>query len=284
MVLIKLVLLATFTRIDYIYLSFSRKKMILLVFLPILVLLKKIKKFVVIYHIHDTSLKRNIIGTFSGCITKLYESAIDLTVIPNRHLEKFIRLSDKSVISYLLNPYLGEAYTTIIRRKSCFHFISFPSHNKNLLTAIELVNQTGHHLHVLGWERSDFYHLYPHSTISLKNVKFLGVVSNRRVIQELQSSRGLISVSDHEAMPLNIIEALLSKVPVFVGKASGYSYFTENFSTVLPVSDPYVLNIEFNDPELTSMRNKAHALFDKKQYQLNLLKLFSGGGDVYSVY
>lgn len=279
MVIIRLLLVSLFTRFDYIYLSFSRKKIILLVFLPILNLLKKIKKFSVVYHIHDTSLKQNLTGPFASYLKKLYESTIDLTIIPNQHLEKYIRLSNKSEIRFLLNPYLGDTYTATATSKLFFHFISFPSYNKNLLKAIELVNQLEHRLHVVGWTKLDFYRLYPESDISLKNIKFLGVVSNKEVIKELQSSKGLISVSDSEAMPLNVIEALLSKVPVFVGKSSGYSYFTENFSTVLSVSKPCVLDTEFKETELTDSRNKARQLFDKKQYEHNLLQVFSGAGD-----
>lgn len=261
-------------KFDYVYLSYSRNKLMLLALLPILTILKKIKKFKVVYHIHDTSLKQNLTGVLGLFVSRLYEICIDLTILPNSYLETYSRVSHSCNITYLVNPYLGHVFKTDIVDPKNFHFISFPSRNKNLDKAIEFINEADLDLVVVGWNQSDFEKIYPNSRHSLENIKFLGVLPHDRVITELINSKGLLSISDQEAMPLNVIEALLLAIPIYVQVNSGYKYFLNNFETVSILNDHRDLLKKFTRNELIKSQRLAEKMFDKKMYNNKLLKLF----------
>ena len=99
-----------------------------------------------------------------------------------------------------------------------------------------MINKAKLELEVIGWTESDFKRLYPNFDKDLSRVNFLGKKSHEYTLKRLGVSDGLISISDHEAMPLNIIEALLLSTPIFVKPQSGYEYFLENFQTVKTIS------------------------------------------------
>ena len=94
-------------------------------------------------------------------------------------------------------------------------------------------------------------------------------------MKKLSRSRGLISISDHEAMPLNVIEALLHSVPIYVKDRSGYKYFIQNFDSVKILSTPERLNDQINVDVLQKSRDVALELFDKSKYDRGLLEIFS---------
>jgi hypothetical protein len=261
--------------ISQIYLSYSRNKFMLFHLFVFIFFIKNFTNIKCIYHIHDTSLKKNLSGSFGKIVKILYSKCVDLTILPNKTLEKYSNIGNGNQIRFLLNPYIGTLISEYLAERHTFHFISFPSRFKNLDEVIKIANQADIALEVIGWNKCDYYRLYPKDIQSLARINFLGKCSHKNVMKKLNRSKGLISISDHEAMPLNVIEALLQSVPIYVKERSGYKYFIHNFDTVKILSTPEVLNKPINIGELQKSRDVALALFDKSKYDRDLVKIFS---------
>jgi len=271
----RLIFIVSSKEISQIYLSYSRNKFMLFHLLTFIFFIKKIINIKCIYHIHDTSLKKNLSGRFGEIIKTLYSKCVDLTIIPNETLEKYSDIGNESQIRFLPNPYIGELIGEYLYERDAFHFISFPARFKNLDEAVRIVNQADVALKVIGWDKCDYYRLYPNDRQSLARISFLGKCSHKNVMKKLNQSKGLISISDHEAMPLNVIEALLHSVPIYVKDRSGYKYFIQNFDSVKILSTPERLNDQINVDELQKSRDVALELFDKSKYDKGLLEIFS---------
>lgn len=274
-VIFRLSLTRFFKDVSHIYLSYSRNKLMLILLLPVLFIVRTLTKVKCIYHIHDTSLKQNTSGVLGGIIKYFYVRCIDVTIIPNEFLESYTRISSKADIKFLLNPYLGELKFKDSIRVEKFHFVSYPSHFKNLDRAIKIANQAGVFLEIIGWSKADFNRIYPDASINLTKIEFLGQLSHEKVVERLSTSSGLISISNHESMPLNIIEALLLSVPVYVNESSGYLYFLQNFDTVNVLTNSDSLKIKNSIQELEKSRSKARKIFDKEKYDNGLFEVFS---------
>ena len=178
--------------ISHIYLSYSRNKYMLLMFLPVLILVKFVSKSKCIFHIHDTSLKKNLTGFWGIVVKILYSSCIDFTILPNKSLEKYSRIEAKSKLIFLLNPYLGQVAKKEKYKLNKFHFISYPEKFKNLNIVIDLINKAKLELEVIGWTESDFKRLYPNFDKDLSRVNFLGKKSHEYTLKRLGVSDGLI--------------------------------------------------------------------------------------------
>ena len=96
-------------KVSFIYLSYSRNKYMLAVFLPFLLFICLLTKPKCIFHIHDTSLKKNVIGLLGNFVKKLYSKCIDVTILPNASLEQYCRIEEVSKLKFVPNPYLGNS-------------------------------------------------------------------------------------------------------------------------------------------------------------------------------
>jgi glycosyltransferase involved in cell wall biosynthesis len=227
-----------------------------------------------IYHVHDTSLKKELSGVIGKVVRRLYINCVSLTIIPNITLLQYSLLHPAINVEYLVNPFIGRIHYDEGERKDSYCFISFPSKNKNLDLAINLIQVHGKKLEVIGWSESDAKLLYPNLNIDSTRITFLGKVDHDKAMKRLSGSLGLISVSNREAMPLTIIEALIRKVPVYVENHTGYRYFIDNFTSVKSIHDLENANKDYNDRSVTESYEKAKMLFSIRLYNSKLINLF----------
>lgn len=264
-----LVLNATLTKKpNLIYLSISRNKFSLLITLPLITIAKFFDPLPIIFHVHDTELRRNTRGLFGFFIKKMYTFCISSTVVPNRTLEEYSRLDLSMIMDYILNPYLGRADCFPINKKTeYYHFVSFPSENKRLDLAIKISNIKNIKLRVIGWKKTDFNRIYYKKNYSMENIEFLGALGHLAAIEELKSSAGLLALSEREAMPLTIVEALLVGIPIYTRDQSGYRFFINNFDTVKKISCDKEPIEKPNAYRLRLNQKKASGLFSKLSYK-----------------
>ena len=261
-------------RPSHLYLSYSRNKLMLFSLFVVILPIIKVYKIKCIYHIHDTSLRDELKGALGKIVRILYLNCVTVTVIPNNTLVRYSLLHPNMQFEFLLNPYLGELLDHSIQPKSCFSFISYPSPNKNLDQVIKLMQSQDKQLEVIGWSETDVRKIYPKLIIDKDKISFYGALTHSQTMKRLSGSSGLISVSAREAMPLNIIEALLLKVPVYVVRRTGYPYFMNTFSSVYDIQQLETKKKHDMENPLEESRQKAQILFDISRYNVELFRLF----------
>lgn len=261
-------------RPTHLYLSYSRNKIMLLsLFLTILPIIR-LYNIKCIYHIHDTSLVDELSGVLGKVVRLLYLNCVSITIIPNKTLLQYALLHPNMRVEFLLNPYIGSVQRRANDAKECFSFISYPSMNKNLDLAIKLIQSQNKRLEVIGWSKSDANLLYPDLNIDPDKIIFLGKLSHSKAMEKLSGSLGLISVSNREAMPLNIIEALFRKVPIYALKHTGYIYFFNTFSSMREIHDLENAHLDNAELSLEQSFKKAKEAFDTKKYKVDLIRIF----------
>ena len=261
-------------RPTHFYLSYSRNKFMLLILFMAIIPIIKMYNVKCIYHVHDTSLKKELSGVIGKVVRLFYFKCISLTIIPNKTLLRYSLLHPSMNVEFLLNPFIGTSQHSDGARKNSYCFISFPSKNKNLNLVVELIQNQDKKLEVIGWSESDAKLLYPNLNVDTDKIKFIGKATHDKAMERLSGSLGLISVSDREAMPLTIIEALMRKVPVYVENHTGYRYFINNFASVNPIYELENASKNVNESSVADSYEKAKIFFDIRQYNCKLIKLF----------
>lgn len=261
-------------RPTHFYLSYSRNKFMLLSLFLVVTPIIKLFNIKCIYHIHDTSLKKELSGTIGEIVRFFYLKCVSLTVIPNKTLLFYSLVHPNMSVKFLLNPFIGAVQHNVVERKNSYCFISVPSRNKNLDIAINLIQSQGKRLEVIGWSEADLRTLYPDLRVDLNKITFCGYMAHDNAMELLSGSLGLISVSDREAMPLSIIEALMRRVPVYVANHTGYRYFINNFESVQNIQELTEANTHVDERAVTLSCEKAKKLFSICRYKSEFIQLF----------
>ncbi len=274
-----LILIFNYPVADYIYLSIPRRKYLLSLYLLILLCMKyspfsKVRGKV-LFHVHGYELATAYSGFMSNLLLRIYESAIDTTIISADEL-KYGSLPSVRV-NYEILPNAVEIELSDISQvdmSDYYAFVSFPSFNKRLDKVIKIFE--GHpdeNLVVIGWKQDDVKKIYGRNFKIPENIVFKGRLDQSHTLAYIRSAIGLIADSEIEAMPLIIAEAILLKTPCYLGSATGYQYYLSNFPSIMRIDQIFLCT---PSPEnIIKSYEMGKNNFSKKKYVSRLLQIFN---------